>query len=47
MGSLKEICSGLPLDLLPERAGPRDTGVPHAPVRSPNLTPEEQMVSPH
>ncbi|XP_076469234.1 LOW QUALITY PROTEIN: urocanate hydratase-like [Babylonia areolata] len=44
MGSLKEICSGLPLDPLPSPR-PRDEDVPHAPVRTPDLSPEEQRLA--
>uniref|UniRef100_A0A8D0DGT0 Urocanate hydratase n=1 Tax=Salvator merianae TaxID=96440 RepID=A0A8D0DGT0_SALMN len=43
MGSLKEICAGLPLNPLPENRG-RKVGIPHAPVRTPSLTaPEEKL----
>lgn len=44
MSSLKDVCSGLPLDPLPPNQG-RDPSVPHAPVRAPNLTAEEERVS--
>ncbi|KAL1272623.1 hypothetical protein QQF64_028485 [Cirrhinus molitorella] len=44
MSSLKEICAGLPLDPLPPNRG-RDPGVPHAPVRTPNLTPAEERLA--
>lgn len=44
MSSLKEICAGLPLDSLPQNHG-RDPSVPHAPVRTPNLTAAEERVS--
>lgn len=44
MSNLKEICSGLPLDPLPLNRG-RDPNVPHAPIRTPNLTAEEERVS--
>lgn len=44
MSSLKEICGGLPLDPLPENRG-RKKGVPHAPVRTPNLTTQEEKVT--
>ncbi|XP_067854456.1 urocanate hydratase [Heptranchias perlo] len=44
MGSLTELCCGLPLSPLPPNRG-RDSGVPHAPVRTPHLTPEDQKVS--
>ncbi len=43
MSSLKEICAGLPLDPLPPNRG-RDPSIPHAPVRTPNLTPAEERV---
>lgn len=46
MSSLKDICSGLPLDPLPPNRG-RDPNVPHAPIRTPNLTAEEERVSWH
>lgn len=44
MSSLQELCSGLPLRPLPENRG-RWAGVPHAPVRTPNLSPEEEQVT--
>uniref|UniRef100_A0A8P4GJT9 Urocanate hydratase n=1 Tax=Dicentrarchus labrax TaxID=13489 RepID=A0A8P4GJT9_DICLA len=44
MSSLKEICSGLPLDPLPSNRG-RDPDVPHAPIRTPNLTAEEKRLA--
>uniref|UniRef100_A0A669D900 Urocanate hydratase 1 n=1 Tax=Oreochromis niloticus TaxID=8128 RepID=A0A669D900_ORENI len=44
MSSLKEICSGLPLDPLPPNQG-RDPNVPHAPIRTPNLTAEEERLA--
>ncbi|KAK7896066.1 hypothetical protein WMY93_021391 [Mugilogobius chulae] len=44
MSSLLEICSGLPLDPLPQNRG-RDPSVPHAPVRTPNLTAEEERLA--
>lgn len=44
MSSLKDICSGLPLDPMPP-ARERDDTVPHAPNRTHNLTDEEQRVS--
>lgn len=44
MSSLKDICSGLPLDPLPRRQQ-RDNAVPHAPIRNPNLTPEEELLA--
>ena len=44
MSSLKEICSGLPVQPLPPPQ-PRDPGVPHAPVRNiTKLTGEEKQV---
>ena len=43
MSSLKDMCNGLPLDPLPRRQQ-RDNSVPHAPVRTPNLTADEEMV---
>lgn len=46
MSSLKEVCSGLPLDPLPPNRG-RDPNVPHAPTRTPDLTAEEERVSKH
>ncbi|TRY55002.1 hypothetical protein DNTS_020746 [Danionella cerebrum] len=44
MSSLKEICDGLPLDPLPPNCG-RDPSVPHAPVRTPNLTTAEERLA--
>uniref|UniRef100_H3BZ80 Urocanate hydratase n=1 Tax=Tetraodon nigroviridis TaxID=99883 RepID=H3BZ80_TETNG len=44
MSSLKDVCSGLPLDPLPPNQG-RDPSVPHAPVRAPNLTAEEERLA--
>lgn len=44
MSSLKEICCGLPLNSLPANRG-RDPSLPHAPIRTPNLTAEEERVS--
>ncbi|KAI1234481.1 hypothetical protein IHE44_0003534, partial [Lamprotornis superbus] len=44
MTSLKEICRGLPLNPLPENKG-RRKGIPHAPVRTPNLTAEEKKLA--
>uniref|UniRef100_A0A7N6A851 Imidazolonepropionate hydrolase n=1 Tax=Anabas testudineus TaxID=64144 RepID=A0A7N6A851_ANATE len=44
MSTLKDICSGLPLDPLPPNRG-RDTSVPHAPIRTPNLTAEEERLA--
>lgn len=46
MSSLKDICSGLPLNPLPPNRG-RDPNLPHAPMRTPNLTAEEERVSKH
>ncbi|XP_043979297.1 urocanate hydratase [Gambusia affinis] len=44
MSDLKELCSGLPLDPLPPNRG-RDPNVPHAPVRTPDLTAEEKRLA--
>uniref|UniRef100_A0AAY4BZY3 Urocanate hydratase n=2 Tax=Denticeps clupeoides TaxID=299321 RepID=A0AAY4BZY3_9TELE len=44
MSNLKELCSGLPLDPLPFNHG-RDPNVPHAPVRTPNLSPGEERLA--
>lgn len=44
MSSLQALCSGLPLRPLPENRG-RWAGVPHAPVRTPSLSPAEEQVS--
>uniref|UniRef100_A0A4W5L6Q9 Urocanate hydratase n=1 Tax=Hucho hucho TaxID=62062 RepID=A0A4W5L6Q9_9TELE len=44
MSNLKELCSGLPLDPMPSNRG-RDPSVPHAPVRTPNLTPKEERLA--
>ncbi|EDV23720.1 uncharacterized protein TRIADDRAFT_36098 [Trichoplax adhaerens] len=46
MATLKEICSGLPVDPLPPPPPQeRDTSVPHAPVRKTNLTFEEEKLA--
>ncbi|XP_073207423.1 urocanate hydratase isoform X2 [Lepidochelys kempii] len=44
MSSLEDICGGLPLHPLPENRG-RKKGVPHAPVRTPNLTAQEEKLA--
>ncbi|XP_070633147.1 urocanate hydratase isoform X3 [Bos indicus] len=44
MCSLQELCSGLPLRPLPENRG-RRAGVPHAPVRTPGLSPAEEQLA--
>ncbi|XP_060127378.1 urocanate hydratase [Zootoca vivipara] len=44
MSSLKEICGGLPLNPLPENRG-RKSGIPHAPVRTPNLEAREEKLA--
>ncbi|XP_058023804.1 urocanate hydratase [Ahaetulla prasina] len=44
MSTLKAICAGLPLHPLPENRG-RKSGIPHAPVRSPNLTASEEKLA--
>ncbi|XP_044307069.1 urocanate hydratase [Varanus komodoensis] len=44
MSSLKELCSGLPLHPLPENRA-RRSGIPHAPVRGPNLTAQEEKLA--
>ncbi|KAH0630186.1 hypothetical protein JD844_012899 [Phrynosoma platyrhinos] len=44
MSTLKEICGGLPLYPLPENRGRKD-GIPHAPVRTPNLTMQEEKLA--
>ena len=41
--SLTELCSGLPLDPLPSPRS-RDPSLPHAPVRTPDLSPAEKKV---
>lgn len=43
MSSLQALCSGLPLRPLPENRG-RRAGLPHAPVRTPGLSPAEEQV---
>ena len=43
MASLKEICSGLPVDPLPSPRD-RDHSVSHAPVRTVNLSLDERRV---
>ncbi|XP_046357872.2 urocanate hydratase-like [Haliotis rufescens] len=44
MSTLKELCMGLPLHPLPERRD-RDDSVPHAPIRTPSLTVEDQRLA--
>ncbi|KAM7169788.1 urocanate hydratase isoform 1-T3 [Macrochelys suwanniensis] len=44
MSSLEEICRGLPLHPLPENRG-RKKGIPHAPMRTPNLTAQEEKLA--
>ncbi|XP_076697277.1 urocanate hydratase isoform X1 [Callospermophilus lateralis] len=44
MSSLQELCSGLPLRPLPENRG-RWPGVPHAPIRTPGLSPAEEQLA--
>ena len=44
MSSLQEICSGIPLNPLPPKQEKRDPAVPHAPTRTPNLSPREEKV---
>uniref|UniRef100_A0A8C5NWY3 Urocanate hydratase n=1 Tax=Jaculus jaculus TaxID=51337 RepID=A0A8C5NWY3_JACJA len=44
MSSLQALCSGLPLRPLPENRG-RRAGVPHAPVRTPGLSPAEEKLA--
>ncbi|XP_070094511.1 urocanate hydratase isoform X3 [Equus przewalskii] len=44
MSSLQALCSGLPLWPLPENRG-RQAGVPHAPVRTPRLSPAEEQLA--
>ncbi|CAI5767418.1 urocanate hydratase [Podarcis lilfordi] len=44
MSSLKEICGGLPLNPVPENRG-RKSGIPHAPVRTPNLDSHEEKLA--
>lgn len=43
MSSLKEIFEGLPIDPLPPKK-PRDETIAHAPMRTPNLSHDEQSV---
>ena len=43
MATLTELCAGLPLDPLPPLR-PRDASLPHAPVRTPQLTGDENKV---
>ena len=45
MSSLKEICSGLPVNPIPRAPGQRDDSVPHAPVRILKLSQDEELVS--
>uniref|UniRef100_A0A2K6UJX7 Urocanate hydratase n=1 Tax=Saimiri boliviensis boliviensis TaxID=39432 RepID=A0A2K6UJX7_SAIBB len=44
MSSLQALCSGLPLRPLPKNRG-RQAGVPHAPVRTPGLSPAEKQLA--
>ena len=44
MASLKDLCAGLPVESLPPPKQ-RDNSVPHAPVRTTNLTLDEERVS--
>ncbi|KAJ7359058.1 Urocanate hydratase [Desmophyllum pertusum] len=44
MASLKELCDGLPVDPLPSPRD-RDESVPHAPVRTVNLTDDERRLA--
>ncbi|KAL4226707.1 Urocanate hydratase [Mactra antiquata] len=44
MSSLKDICEGIPTDPLPSSRH-RNEAVPHAPVRTPNLTRDEQRLA--
>ncbi|XP_064422410.1 urocanate hydratase [Latimeria chalumnae] len=44
MGSLKELCAGLPLKPLPSNHG-RSSRVSHAPVRAPNLSRDEEKLA--
>ncbi|XP_074200257.1 urocanate hydratase isoform X3 [Camelus bactrianus] len=44
MSSLQALCCGLPLRPLPENRG-RWPGVPHAPVRTPGLSPAEEQLA--
>lgn len=44
MASLKDLCSGLQVDPLPPRRE-RDNSVPHAPVRTVNLTADERRLA--
>lgn len=43
MASLKDLCCSLPVDPLPPPRE-RDNSVPHAPVRTVNLTADERRV---
>ncbi|XP_023661226.2 urocanate hydratase [Paramormyrops kingsleyae] len=44
MCTLKDVLKGLPLDPLPPNTG-RDPNVPHAPVRTPNLSAQEEKLA--
>ena len=44
MATLTELCAGLPLDPLPPLR-PRDASLPHAPVRTPQLSGDEKKVN--
>lgn len=44
MASLKDLCAGLPAESLPPPRQ-RDNSVPHAPIRTTNLTPDEEKLA--
>ncbi|KAM5148667.1 urocanate hydratase [Mantella aurantiaca] len=44
MSSLQDLCAGLPLHPLPPNRG-RDDGVPHAPIRTPQLSAREEKLA--
>lgn len=44
MSTLTEVCAGLPLDPLPPYR-PRDPSLPHAPVRTPQLSSDDKKVA--
>jgi len=44
MATLQKICAGLPLDHMPPKLTQRNDSVPHAPIRTPNLSDSEEMV---
>ena len=42
--TVRDLCTGIPVDPLPKAAPTRSKGVPHAPKRELDLTPEQEKV---